>query len=170
MTGSETETEALLHVIGDMLDNQGRDSILDEMTVDAHPHFCSWCGIRKTFSELGRYRYLGHDDRATPVCLCGDCNTLLAEDNRRDQLTHLADHEPWPGVDILCSQCTYRRGLRCTSPLAKLNGGPGIHFDGGRPSVFTISLRDHSTGEYRRERQALWTPRTNCDGRRVTRQ
>lgn len=168
MTGNELETA--LAVVGELLDGRGNDSILDDMQVDAHPHFCSWCGIRKTFVELGRYRYLGHDDRGTAVNLCGECNTYLAEDPRRDQLTPLVDHEPWPGVDVLCGQCVHRRGLRCTSRMAALNGGPGIRFEGGKPSVFAIWVRDHETGEYRLENQTIWTPRTACDGRRVTRQ
>lgn len=164
------DLDAVLLVVGELLDGQGNDSILDDMQVDAHPHFCSWCGIRKSFSELGRYRYLGHDDRGTAVNLCGECNTILAEDARRDQLTPLVDHEPWPGVDVLCGQCVHRRGLRCGSKMAKLNGGPGIHFHGQRQVVMSIVRLDPVTRERHVERREEWRPATTCDGRRVTRQ
>lgn len=164
------DLDAVLQVIGELLDGQDNDSILDDMQVDAHPHFCSWCGIRKSFSELGRYRYLGHDDRATAVNLCGECNTILAEDPRRDQLTPLVDHEPWPGVDVLCGQCVHRRGLRCGSRMAAINGGPGIRFSGGVVTDAVILLSDHDNGGYRAVRHVEWTPAKACDGRRATRQ
>lgn len=167
---STDDLDAVLQVIGDLLDREPAERLVDEMRLDAHPYFCSWCGVWKTHSELGRWRYLSRVGEETPVNLCGDCNADLQSDERSSQLSPLVDQEPFPGLDVLCGPCVHRRGLRCKSPLARLNGGPGIRFEGMVQTVAVLLIRDHDNGGFRQERHEEWTPATSCDGRRVTRQ
>lgn len=170
MTGNDHEAlEATLDLVAELLDREPSPSILDDLKADAHPAFCSWCGERRTFVELHRYRFLGRDERETPVVLCGFCEASLQSDPRRTHLVPLVDAEPLPGIDPLCIACCHRRGLRCGSPLAKLNGGPGIKFHGQRQVVSSIVRLDPWTRDRHVERREEWKPADWCDGRQVAR-
>jgi hypothetical protein len=70
-----------------------------------------------------------HDDADQPqevfVVLCPACAARLVEPHAR-LYSRVEPHAPVPGAMPLCLDCKHRDGVRCTTPKARLNGGPGI--------------------------------------------
>ena len=76
----------------------------------------------------------------------------------------MAEHTPFPGVMVICHDCTKRVGLRCTSPLAKFNGGAGINISACKP---VTAFMDGTRGGKRTGwiERFYSTPPTACTGR-----
>lgn len=130
------------------------------------PHVCQSCGgshmpgkgnglMRTSLSRWQEHYH--HDQRESKVVvLCSKCAARLIEPHPR-LYRELQPNEPWPGCMDLCLDCRLRDGIRCTSPLAKYNGGPGVPITVAKP--FT-ALVDGS--KYRGPVQLYKTPAEAC--------
>lgn len=147
--------------------------LIDEFGGPRSPRLCMRCAAVRSARELDRFRYLDQDDesdRPRAVVLCEGCASALAGTDIRfeAQLLPLVDNKPYPGTLEVCLGCEYRDGLDCRSPLAALNGGPGIQF----PDVTGTSVWVEIPGPLRQRIRVLretWSKATKCTGRRVGR-
>lgn len=109
------------------LEERQRPGLSATLPFFPHPEECQSCGAH---GELTRWRECDEWDKPTAVAvvLCAKCSRKLIEAHPR--LYHqLQEHQPFPGVMELCLDCPMRDGVGCKSPLAKLNGGPGMQID-----------------------------------------
>jgi hypothetical protein len=131
------------------------------------PRFCGACGTGEKVTI-----WIEHDEHDKPelkfVSLCLACADKIIEPHPR-LYAGMGQHTPFPGVMEICHDCTMRVGLRCTSPLAKFNGGKGINISASKP--FTAFMDGTRTGSDGRRRKTGWIermypdPPTNCSGR-----
>ena len=145
--------------------------LIDECQGPQSPRQCGRCGATKSTRELDRFRYLDNDDlaeRPRVLNLCESCAVELADHDERyrTQLQPLADNEPWPGALEVCLGCRYRDGLECRSPLAKFNGGPGIHFPGVTLTSAVIEAFNPAVGRVTRQTIMTYSKARECGGRR----
>jgi len=147
--------------------------LIDECRGPQSPRRCGRCGALKSARELDRFRYLDNDDdsdRPRPLCLCEACAVRLADTDGRfhEQLQPIEDNRPYPGTLEACIGCEYLDGLECCSPLARMNGGPGIHFpDAVGTSVYVVVAGPF--GRPVRVARETWSKVKACTGRRVAR-
>lgn len=91
---------------------------------------------REAAPAPGIYAWQEHDEDDQPepivVMLCTDCSERLIGPHPR-LYRRLARNEPCAGIMDLCLECAFRAGVRCTSPEARINGGPGLEFDHDPP-------------------------------------
>lgn len=101
------------------------------------PNVCQSCSRGGLERSTGR-RYIECDpwDKPTTrrVVLCAVCSDRLIKPH---PLLYLAEDwwAPFPGVMPTCAACQFHDALRCTNPLLKANGGPGLRvhpYPGGR--------------------------------------
>jgi hypothetical protein len=108
---------------------------LTDIPGEKHPFVCQKCGgsNRPGFGNglmrltLDRWQECDHHDRRENrvIVLCNKCSKQIIEPHPR--LYHgLQANEPFPGCMDLCVDCKLRRGVSCTAPEAKANGGPGV--------------------------------------------
>lgn len=147
--------------------------LIDECRGPQSPRRCGRCGALRSARELDRFRYLDQDDdsdRPRPLVLCEACAVHLADaDGRfRGELLPLVDNRPYPGTLEVCIGCEYLDGLECRSPLARVNGGPGIEF----PDAVGTSVWVHVRGPFGRPvrvSRETWSKVKVCTGRRASR-
>jgi len=92
--------------------------------------------------KLHRWQEHNDDDKPDPivVVLCQACSDKIIEPHPR--LYRRMDRwEPFAGAVGICRDCPLRKGSRCTSPQAKLNGGPGVELIYPRPSTAHVLRR-----------------------------
>lgn len=93
------------------------------------PVSCQSCGQVDDSDVCALERWIECDewDRVTKtlVVLCSPCSRRLIDPHPRLYM-HVDAREPRPGSFPLCADCRLREDLRCTSPRAKANGGPGV--------------------------------------------
>lgn len=89
-------------------------------------------------APIGLLRWVECDANDKPttvvVVLCVQCSERLIEPHHR-QYRQVSPSEPRPGTMLVCLNCRLRNGVMCTSPAAKANGGPGIHFTYEKPPI-----------------------------------
>ena len=139
----------------------------ETLPFEAQPDRCQSCGQTSLECRALLHIWTEHDDRDQPerrfICLCARCSDKLIEPHPR-LYSDLPDNTPAPGTMALCIQCVHRKGLNCTSRLAKFNGGPGINVTVAKPMVV------HMDGTKGGKRWSRWlnhysTPPTACTGR-----
>lgn len=102
----------------------------ETLTHPKAPNVCQSCGLQ-TFDLdsplLHRWEECDERDRKTGVIvvLCKRCAERIVEPHPR-LYSCLATTEPFPGSNGICVDCPHRSGTRCSHPLAKANGGPGV--------------------------------------------
>lgn len=108
---------------------------LSETLADTGPGCCQACG---STVGVSRWNECDEDDQPEPVAvtLCGACSDRLIEDHPR-LYRQLLDDEPMPGSMPICADCPARKGVRCTSPVAGFNGGPGLDYE---PKPYSVHL------------------------------
>jgi len=131
------------------------------------PRFCGNCGTGEKVTI-----WIEHDEKDQPelkfVSLCIACADKIIEPHPR-LYAGMGQNTPFPGVMDICLLCKHRSGLRCTSPLAKFNGGAGINIAASKP--ITAFVDGTRTGPDGRRRRTGWIERiyptapTNCTGR-----
>lgn len=92
-----------------------------------------------------KFSPLGWTDRI--VALCKSCSEHLIEPHPR--LYHpLPNHEPKPGIMLLCIGCKHSQDLGCRSTLLKANGGPGMAVHHPQPIIAHIcgTIKGRRTG------------------------
>lgn len=106
------------------------------------------------------------DERDQPtrvvVLLCKECGERIVGPHPR--LYHaLPENKPVPGaMPHLCLDCEFRKGLTCTHPDLKANGGPGLNLAVVQP------LRGFVDGHKYRGPFENWPRRAEaCQGRKV---
>ncbi len=143
--------------------------LVDELVGRRHPRVCSRCDGPRSARELDRFRYLEKDDdsdRPRAIVLCERCAADLQSDVRLEwQFQELVDNKPYPGTLELCNGCAYLDGLDCRSPLAAMNGGPGIRIDASATAVW-VETRG-PLGKRIKLLRETWSKATGCDGRRA---
>lgn len=126
------------------------------------PLACQGCGAQgvddlEIWEEADEW-----DARQDPrvfVVLCRTCSKR--EIDRHPRVYRQVDRwTPYPGIMALCIECRFRDGLRCTSPLLKANGGPGLPIHFAKP-VEAFLCGPRAPG-YTRLYQA---PPSKCEGR-----
>lgn len=117
---------------------------LTDLPGEKHPQKCQLCGesdflfliaqTRKSY-HLARWQEHDHNDRPEQrlIVLCTKCSKRVIESHPR-LYSELQDNQPWPGCMALCIDCKLRDGITCTSPKAKVNGGPGVIITVPKPS------------------------------------
>lgn len=145
--------------------------LIDELAGRRHPRVCSRCDGPRSAREMDRLRYLEKDDdsdRPRAVVLCERCAADLQSDVRLEwQLQELVDNKPYPGTLELCNGCAYLDGLDCRSPLASLNGGPGIQFPDVTGTAVWVETRG-PLGHRIKILRETWSKAKVCTGRRGT--
>lgn len=109
------------------LEERQRPGLSQTLPFFPNPEECQSCGAH---GELTCWRECDEWDKPTAVAvvLCPKCSRKLIESHAR--LYHqLQEFQPFPGMMDLCLDCPMRDGVRCKSPLAKSNGGPGMRID-----------------------------------------
>ncbi len=97
------------------------------------------------------------------VIICRRCSDLLIESHPR-LYRLLSANAPAPGVMAICSGCAHRQGSRCTSPMLRSLGGPGLAFRA--PDVtMHICSQDESGRRCCRRAQTWYEPVSTCPGR-----
>jgi hypothetical protein len=123
-------------------DESGWPKLSETLEGPRAPNACQSCG-RSTTSKLRvdasrLSRWLEHDvrdrvpGRPVVVVLCAGCAELLVESHPR-LYRELENGEPFPGCMGICIDCKLRVGVACSSPVAELNGGPGLKFTWDTP-------------------------------------
>jgi hypothetical protein len=98
------------------------------------------------------------------VVLCGRCSSLLIDSHPR--LYHeLEPHAPFPGAMAICVGCGQRSGVSCMSPLAKVNGGPGVEIKYAlAPTHAHVCGSRRGGGRFSEWRSVYYGPPTSCSG------
>lgn len=103
----------------------------ESLPFERSPAICQACGLAS--DETSRWREC--DDQDNPgrvvVVLCQKCSDALIADHPRLYIA-ISRHDPAAGAMPLCIDCIHRRGTAC--PLAKSNGGDGVHLTILRPT------------------------------------
>jgi hypothetical protein len=99
----------------------------ETLPLQVGPDRCHQCGDT---GEIARW--LEHDECDQPVaviiCLCRKCSERIIEPHPR-LYRELDPSEPFPGAMGVCLDCPARDGVVCCSPLAQINGGPGLVYE-----------------------------------------
>ncbi len=117
-----------------------------ELTGPKHPERCQGCSVGPP--GLARWREHDQDDRPefTVVVLCKACSDRLIDEHPR-LYGLLQRHEPQAGCMPICVDCAHRKGVSCSSPDAKANGGPGVVLTVPAPIVVHVRrARPHPSG------------------------
>lgn len=147
---------------------RAQPGLSDTLTGPRDPRHCQSCSRPHT-KERPIARWLEHDawDKvpargARVVVLCAVCSLELIEAHPR-LYKQLGANEPFPGCMSICLTCPHRDGVACTSPLAKMNGGTGLAFDGGphRPDWMHLNFG----GGRGRTVLTYHMPMQDCSGR-----
>lgn len=109
-------------------------------------------------------RWVEHDDQDQPepivVVLCTPCSEKVIEPHPR-LYERLPLFKPFPGAMGICVGCGHQEGLRCRSPSAKVNGGPGMRVEFSLPAVYFVDgIRGGRRTGWRMERYK--GPATAC--------
>lgn len=102
-----------------------------DLTCDRHPCICQACGGDRRAGVLKMQRWIECDAHDKPtetlVFLCERCSKKLIGPHPR--LYHqIYGDKPIPGaMHHLCGSCDFRRGLSCSHPDLKQNGGKGMN-------------------------------------------
>ena len=95
----------------------------ESLTHPRDPRLCQACGW-----DCDLHRWREHDDFDRPtdviVVLCLRCEKLIEPHPRL--YDRLEDYAPHPGSMVLCEDCSWRNGLRCTHEDLRANGGSGL--------------------------------------------
>lgn len=93
-------------------------------------HRCHLCGTTSAVDGLGHRFFRECDEHDRPIagadallCVCASkaCHKRVTDHPR------LYDDEPHtPGHMLFCGPCAYRRGVECTHPDLRANGGAGL--------------------------------------------
>lgn len=138
----------------------------ETLTGQQHPHVCQSCRQRSIDGEALAYWQECNDRDVREyriIALCVACSDRLIEPHPR--LYHRLDkHQPMPGVMAICLDCRHRDGVRCQSPQAQFNGGPGLNVIFPKPSSVHLCRSPRS--------KSGWVhyypgPPTACDGREI---
>lgn len=108
-------------------------------TLDFHdPLRCQHCGQLAPLDtseplvtpDLTVWCECDEDDQPTAVfvALCPRCADRIIEPHPR-LYKQMAKNEPAPGAMPICRDCPARDDFRCTSRLARFNGGPGMKYE-----------------------------------------
>jgi hypothetical protein len=126
---------------------------------------CQRCG--KAGPEVQGWREHDHEDKPEYiyVFLCKGCGKVLIGPHCR-LYSQIMPNEPLPGVMNICGDCPWRKLSRCTSPLAKFNGGPGLAIQIERPTNAHITCSPRRNSGWI---QLYASPATGCSGK-TTRQ
>lgn len=133
-----------------------------------HPEVCQACGMERPMGDDdGPHAWQEHDGADQPepivVMLCPACAKRLIDRHPR-LYRELARNEPMPGVLLLCLDCRYRDGVRCTHLDLKANGGPGLALRIAPPMTGIMCSRGRSKG-HRCAPFTTWPERTrHCAG------
>lgn len=135
----------------------------------AHPQLCGNCGVHDDTKPVSVW--IEHDTNDRPerrfIALCRACSDKIIEPHPR-LYSEVQPNTPLPGAMALCIDCTHRKGIACTCPAAKYNGGPGINITTVKPMVVHIDGRDPKT----HRRFGRWLnhysqPPSACTGQRT---
>jgi hypothetical protein len=131
-------------------------------------HHCWNCGgVESAVGRFGLQRWQEHDNQDHPepvvILLCLKCSEKIIEKHPR-LYRHLDPNEPLPGSMPLCRGCRWSEELRCTSPIARHNGGAGMTITAPQPGVaFMDGVRN---GKRTGWRQKIYSgPPKACTGR-----
>ena len=132
---------------------------LSETLPGRSPDRCQRCDAVGT---LTRWNECDEDDNpaASFVVLCQPCADAIIDPHPR-LYKWMTPNTPAPGAMAICLDCPSRDGLRCTSPVAGFNGGPGLKYEpeGGMVHVCR-SPRSQSGWHYMAS-----GPVTKCSGK-----
>ncbi|MFL5580251.1 MAG: hypothetical protein ACJ8AO_07750 [Gemmatimonadaceae bacterium] len=154
-----------------------RPGLTETLTGPKHPLRCQSCGAEGWLDhvderatpparELRRWLECDEWDVLTPraVVLCQRCSARLIEPHPR-MYHDLPRYEPHPGAMGICVGCEWRTGVTCASPVAQINGGPGLRIEGPRPSVVHILCARRGGGRPGHWRREYSGPPIGCSGR-----
>jgi hypothetical protein len=131
---------------------------------------CWSCGQLAALDDLQRWIESDPWDRrdvgtlSPIIVLCAACSKRHIEPHPR-LYAPLGPREPRPGAVPLCVGCLHHDGVRCASPRARVNGGPGLRLIGRKPTVMHICRSPRSRSGWFTDYHS-W-PHT-CDGREPT--
>lgn len=126
-------------------------------------HRCRACGATE---KLARWQEHDEEDKPEPVVvvLCEACSGKIIEPHPR-LYRELPRFEPFPGAMGICTFCRFMtEPCRCSSPQAKINGGPGLKYEMPPPDNCHVLYTEGG----RRKGKWLTTfkgPVTGCTGR-----
>ena len=132
-----------------------------------HCHSCGRPGTLEAGERDELLRWIECDpwdrhDHASPiVVLCPPCGSRLIEPHPR-LYVQLLPCEPRAGAIPLCIGCRHLDGVRCASPLARINGGPGMSIKAPKPMMAHVCRSPRSQSGFVKLYRA-W-PR-ECTGR-----
>lgn len=140
----------------------------ETLSCERRPDECQCCGANYQARKL--WLWLEHDENDRPtgtlVALCEACSRRLIEDHPR-LYEKLPENKPVPGaMPHLCAGCEFRRGLMCSHPDLKSNGGEGLLIAVEPP------LRGFWDGQGKNGRRTggvleIWSrPATRCQGQK----
>lgn len=125
---------------------------------------CQSCGTPQEMTGLCAWEECDEWDKPQSprvvVVLCNRCSDRLIEPHPR-LYRPVAPLEPFPGIMGLCIGCRWQRGVDCTSPKLKGNGGPGLEVAFPRPDKVHLNYGG-GRGEFRNLYKG---PPTKCSGR-----
>jgi hypothetical protein len=129
-----------------------------------HPQACRSCG---TSTGLSMWQECDEADQPTPIYLplCEPCSDRIIEPHPR-LYSRRDPKEPMPGVMLICVDCELRTGNRCTSPLAKFNGGGGMTVATSPLGNAHVCGRDKNGKRFGRFMTMYDKPPHDCSGRR----
>lgn len=100
-----------------------------------HADCCQECGLTEYGGKtLFYWQECDEQDKPTAVAirLCEQCENELIPGHER-LYVEIQSGQPFPGVMPVCADCRFRQVHRCTSPLLKANGGPGLPLNFPQP-------------------------------------
>lgn len=133
------------------------------------PHVAPWkcgqCGGHYLEHDCDLELWREHDDndRGEHVYfwLCTRCAAKIIDPHPR-LYGRVHEYTPAPGAMRICEDCPHR--VRCTCPLTKYNGGPGIMVNACQPTIIHIdrTVKGRHVGEWHRNYQV---PPSGCTGK-----
>lgn len=138
--------------------------LTDALSHEKRPDRCQGCGSADRVTI-----WQEHDDKDKPeplfLALCLECADKVIEPHPR-LYAGVSENAPMPGAMPTCVACTLRRGMTCTHPNLKANGGPGLILKFPQPYVAMVD--GTHKGKRWGGRMLLYHAPVTCTGRTLS--